>query len=242
MNTKLIISCLAGSALWVSGCTLQTNKPPVGNGTTGPVSAGNDGGSPYVRDGSGKLVNGSGTGQAAGNNANGSDRTNAAGSSRGTNASNANNTGQNNAGQQQNQGGFSNGSAFGGQTEGVYTPSDLRNPNSLLAQRIIYFDYNQAGFRPEFREVLDAHSALLVNFPELRIRLEGHADERGSREYNVALSERRAYSVRDYLNIKGVRSDQIDIVGYGEEVPATFGHGESSWSKNRRVEIIYAGE
>lgn len=125
---------------------------------------------------------------------------------------------------------------------GNYTPADLRNPGSLLAQRIIYFDFDRSSIKPEYMNILNAHAALLANYPNLRVRLEGHADERGSREYNVALSERRGYSVLDYLQIKGVRTTQMDVIGYGEEIPAAFGHNESTWSKNRRVEIKYAGE
>lgn len=131
-----------------------------------------------------------------------------------------------------------NGNNAGGQ----YTPAQLNNPSSILAQRVIYFDFDRSDIRPEYMNILNAHSALLSAYPNLRVRLEGHADERGSREYNVALSERRGYSVLDYMQLKGVRSNQMDVIGYGEEIPAAFGHNEASWSKNRRVEIKYAGE
>lgn len=133
-------------------------------------------------------------------------------------------------------GGYANGGA------GQYTPADLRNPSSILAQRVIYFDLDRSDIKPEYMNVLNAHAALLAAYPNLRVRLEGHADERGSREYNVALSERRGYSVLDYMQIKGASSNQMEVIGYGEEVPAVFGHNESAWSKNRRVEIKYAGE
>ena len=132
-------------------------------------------------------------------------------------------------------GGYANGS-------GQYTPADLRNPNSILAQRVIYFDLDSSSIRPEFQNALNAHSALLAAYPNLRVRLEGHADERGSRDYNVALSERRGYSVLDYMQITGANTSQMEVIGYGEEIPAEFGHNESAWSKNRRVEIKYAGE
>ncbi|MEB4592656.1 peptidoglycan-associated lipoprotein Pal [Candidatus Thiothrix sp. Deng01] len=129
-----------------------------------------------------------------------------------------------------------------GAGSGVYTPAELSNPNSILAQRIIYFDFDSSNIRPEYMNILNAHASLLSAYPNLRVRLEGHADERGSREYNVALSERRGYSVLDYLQVKGVRANQMDVIGYGEEVPADFGHNEAAWGKNRRVEIKYAGE
>ncbi len=141
--------------------------------------------------------------------------------------------------------GYGNGANGGygaGNGSGQYTPADLRNPSSILSQRVIYFDFDSANIRPEYMNVLNAHAALLAAYPNLRVRLEGHADERGSREYNVALSERRGYSVMDYMQLKGVQATQADVIGYGEEVPADFGHNESAWSKNRRVEIKYAGE
>lgn len=138
-------------------------------------------------------------------------------------------------------GGYSTGGNYGNGT-GQYTPAELRNPNSILAQRVIYFDLDRADIKPEYMNVLNAHASLLTAYPNLRVRLEGHADERGSREYNVALSERRGYSVLDYMQVKGTSSNQMEVIGYGEEVPAVFGHNESAWGKNRRVEIKYAGE
>lgn len=147
-----------------------------------------------------------------------------------------NNGGYNNGGYGYNNGGYNNGAG------GNYTPADLRNPSSILSQRVIYFDFDRSDIKPQYMDILNAHASLLAAYPNLRVRLEGHADERGSREYNVALSERRGYSVLDYMQIKGVRSTQMDVIGYGEEVPAAFGHNEAAWSKNRRVEIKYPGE
>lgn len=139
--------------------------------------------------------------------------------------------------------GYGNGGNYAtGNGSSQYTPTDLRNPNSVLAQRVIYFDLDSANIRPEYQSVLNAHSSLLAAYPNLKVRLEGHADERGSREYNVALSERRGYSVLDYMQIKGVSSNSMEVIGYGEEIPAVFGHNEGAWGKNRRVEIKYAGE
>ena len=138
--------------------------------------------------------------------------------------------------------GYGNGGYGNGTGSGQYTPADLRNPGSILAQRVIYFDLDRSDIKPEYMSVLNAHAALLSAYPNLRVRLEGHADERGSREYNVALSERRGYSVLDYMQVKGTSSNQMEVIGYGEEVPAIFGHNESAWGKNRRVEIKYAGE
>lgn len=139
-------------------------------------------------------------------------------------------------------GGYGTGGNGYGAGTGQYTPAELRNPNSILAQRVIYFDLDRSDIKPEYMNILNAHASLLTAYPNLRVRLEGHADERGSRDYNVALSERRGYSVLDYMQVKGTSSNQMEVIGYGEEVPAVFGHNEAVWSKNRRVEIKYAGE
>lgn len=119
------------------------------------------------------------------------------------------------------------------------TLAALKDPNSLLSQRVIYFDYDKAAIRPEYMVIINTHAKLAAKFPQLRMRLEGHADERGSREYNVALSENRAKSVRRIMGTQGARATQIRTVGYGEEVPIVAAQGERSWQKNRRVEIKY---
>lgn len=119
------------------------------------------------------------------------------------------------------------------------TLAGLNDPKNLLSQRIIYFDYDKSTIRPEFMVLINTHAKLAAKFPQLRMRLEGHADERGSREYNVALSENRAKSVRRIMGTQGARPSQIRTIGYGEEVPVVAGKGERSWQKNRRVEIKY---
>lgn len=110
------------------------------------------------------------------------------------------------------------------------------SPDSV---RTIYFEYDKSNVRPEFMSVIAAHGKLLASDGSRKVELQGHADERGSREYNIALGERRALSVRGLLLGHGVRSSQITTVSYGEERPAVNGHDESAWSKNRRVEIRY---
>lgn len=104
---------------------------------------------------------------------------------------------------------------------------------------IIYFDYNQASVNLENRELLEEHAAYLISHPNVNIRLEGHADERGSREYNLALGEMRAKATKRLLSILGVDERRITVLSYGEEKPTEFGHSEMSWQANRRVEIIY---
>lgn len=104
---------------------------------------------------------------------------------------------------------------------------------------IIYFEYDRAEVRPEYADLLAAHARRLSNDRGLRLRLEGHADERGSREYNIGLGERRAQAVRRLLLIQGASAGQISTVSYGEERPVAFGSTESDYEKNRRVELSY---
>jgi peptidoglycan-associated lipoprotein len=104
---------------------------------------------------------------------------------------------------------------------------------------VIYFDFDQSELRSEYADVLQAHASNLAADPRTSIRLEGHADERGSREYNIGLGERRSQAVRRLLLIQGASPDQISTVSFGEERPAAFGSDEESYQLNRRVEITY---
>ena len=106
-------------------------------------------------------------------------------------------------------------------------------------QGIFYFDFDQAIVRRGGHVELNKHANVLSGDMLMRVRLEGHADERGTREYNLALGERRANAIRAYLVAQGASRSQIEVISYGEEKPATEGHAESSWSQNRRVEIVY---
>ncbi len=115
----------------------------------------------------------------------------------------------------------------------------LGDPNNLLSQRVIYFDYDKAAIRPEYMVLINTHAKLLSKYPNLKMRLEGHADERGSREYNVALSAARSQSVKNIMVAQGPGSNQMRTIGFGEEIPIVRGHNSSSWQKNRRVEIKY---
>jgi peptidoglycan-associated lipoprotein len=109
----------------------------------------------------------------------------------------------------------------------------------LLAKRVIYFDFDSSEIKGEGTDIVAAHAKYLAANPATRVRLEGHTDERGSREYNIGLGERRAQSVRRALLLQGAHDAQISTVSYGEERPAVSGHDEAAWAKNRRVEIIY---
>ena len=109
----------------------------------------------------------------------------------------------------------------------------------LLGQLVVYFDYDQADILPEFNAQLQAHGQQLAQNPGMQLRLEGHADERGSREYNIGLGERRAQAVRRVLMLQGAAASQLTTVSYGEERPAQTGSDEESWRLNRRVELVY---
>jgi peptidoglycan-associated lipoprotein len=117
--------------------------------------------------------------------------------------------------------------------------AELNDPNSPLAVRVIYFDYDSSNIREDFQSVVEAHAAYLAAHPETSITLEGHADERGSREYNLALGERRALALRRQLVLLGATAGQIRTVSYGEERPVAEGHDEQSYGLNRRAEILY---
>jgi len=108
----------------------------------------------------------------------------------------------------------------------------------LLNITTFYFDFDQTTIKQEARAALEAHAAYLVQSGS-NVVLEGHADERGTREYNLALGERRAQTVANYLTVLGVSSQQIESVSYGEERAASMGHDDTSWSLNRRVELRY---
>lgn len=127
---------------------------------------------------------------------------------------------------------------------GVGTPEPIEadpldDPSSDLAERVVYFEFDRSDIPSEHLNTLDAHARYLVENPGVKIRLEGHADERGSREYNIGLGDRRAQAVRRILLFQGVANDQVETVSYGEERPAVEGHNEQAYAKNRRVEIVY---
>ena len=118
----------------------------------------------------------------------------------------------------------------------------LTDPNNILSKRSIYFDFDKYDVKPEYRELIAAHAKYLSEHPEAVVRLEGNADERGSREYNLALGQKRAVSVKKVLNLNGTNDKQLETISNGEEKPIAEGHSEEAWSKNRRTDIKYQGE
>ncbi len=142
--------------------------------------------------------------------------------------------------------GSGSGSYDGATTSGVSGYGDLSveslsDPNSPLSQRVIYFAYDSDEVAEQDRALVAAHAAFLSANPDVKVSIEGHTDERGAREYNIALGERRSQTVRRMLEFQNVAPQQISTVSYGEEKPAVEGHDESAWSMNRRVELVYVG-
>lgn len=135
-------------------------------------------------------------------------------------------------------GASSQGAAVGGTFNGL----SIDDPASPLYQRVVYFEFDSSEVRAADRELVSNHAAYLAANPQLRVTLEGHGDERGSREYNIGLGDRRAQAVRRMMEFQGVSPQQINTVSYGEEKPAVEGHDESAWAQNRRVELIYMGQ
>ncbi len=121
-----------------------------------------------------------------------------------------------------------------------YTDSrNFDNPESLLSKRIIYFDFDKSTVRPEYRGIVSAHAKYAAAHSSARVTLEGHADERGTREYNLGLAERRGNAVMGLMSAQGAMGSQLVVVSYGEERPTCRVSDENCWSQNRRVEVVY---
>jgi peptidoglycan-associated lipoprotein len=134
-----------------------------------------------------------------------------------------------------------------GNTQRVQPPPDvvrneLTDPRSPLSKRSVYFDYDSNAVKDEYRGLVQAHSRFLADKRDQRIRIEGNCDERGSREYNLALGQRRAEAVKKVMVVLGVPDARVETVSYGEEKPVAPGHDEAAWAQNRRADIKYAGE
>ncbi len=121
-----------------------------------------------------------------------------------------------------------------------YTDSrNFDNPESLLSKRVIYFDFDKSTVRSEYRGIVSAHAAYAASHPSARVTHEGHADERGTREYNLGLGERRGNAVMGLMSAQGAGGSQQVVVSYGEERPTCRVSDEDCWAQNRRVEIVY---
>ena len=126
-------------------------------------------------------------------------------------------------------------------TAGAYGPNDL-DTDACLRQRVVYFDLDQDALKPEFQAIVACHSKYLRDRPSSRVNLEGNADERGSREYNLGLGERRGNAVSSAMQAQGGSAGQQTVISYGEERPVCTESSEDCWARNRRVEIIYTAK
>ncbi len=118
----------------------------------------------------------------------------------------------------------------------------LKDPNNVLSKRSIYFDFDKFDVKDEYRPIVEAHAKYLRENPSAKVLIQGNADERGSREYNVGLGQRRSDAVKRMMSLLGVKESQIEAVSLGEEKPVCGEHSEECWAKNRRDDILHSGE
>jgi peptidoglycan-associated lipoprotein len=118
----------------------------------------------------------------------------------------------------------------------------LKEPGSMLGQRTIYYDFDRYEIKDEFVPIVEAHAKFLADHPDIKVAVQGNCDDRGSREYNVALGQRRADSVKRAMALLGVSEKQVETVSFGAEKPVALGQDEESWAKNRRSDIVYMNE
>ena len=118
----------------------------------------------------------------------------------------------------------------------------LKDPNNILSKRSVYFDYDKFDVKDEYRKLVEAHAKFLKDNPSAKMLIQGNADDRGSREYNVGLGQRRSDAVKKMLTLLGAREDQIESVSLGEEKPVCTQHTEDCFAKNRRDDMLYSGE
>lgn len=120
-----------------------------------------------------------------------------------------------------------------------YRKEAITDATSPLSQQVIYFDFNASTIKSGYRDLITWHGRYLASNPDMKVRLEGHTDERGSREYNIALGDRRAQAVSRILMFQGANKKQVEVISYGEEKPVGLEHTEAAWNKNRRVQLVY---
>jgi peptidoglycan-associated lipoprotein len=123
-----------------------------------------------------------------------------------------------------------------------YSLAALKDPKSAVYKRSVHFDYDQYAIKDEFKPLVEAHGQFLVRNPKLKMLIQGNADDRGSREYNLALGQKRADAVKKALMLHGAKEDQIESVSLGEEKPRCSDQTEPCWAQNRRGDMLYSGE
>ncbi|MEP7329143.1 MAG: peptidoglycan-associated lipoprotein Pal [Betaproteobacteria bacterium] len=134
------------------------------------------------------------------------------------------------------------GGVTGASTGAATGAAALKDPNNILSKRNVFFEFDSFVVTDQFKPMVEAHARYLVANRSARVTLQGHGDERGAREYNIALGQRRADAVKRMMTLLGAQELQIETVSFGEEKPRNLGHDEAAWAENRRVDIVYAGE
>ena len=139
------------------------------------------------------------------------------------------------------------GTTTSGANQGAVTGSTtaanpLRDPNNILSKRNIFFEFDSFAVSDQYKPSVEAHARYLAQNRSAKLTIQGHTDERGSREYNIALGQKRADAVKRMMTLLGVQEMQIETVSFGKEKPRNLGHDEAAWADNRRVDIVYAGE
>jgi peptidoglycan-associated lipoprotein len=126
-----------------------------------------------------------------------------------------------------------------GAQSGSVAGNALNDPKSMLFKRSVFYEFDQSNVKTDYRSLVEAHARYLRDHPGANVTIEGNCDERGSREYNLALGQRRAQNVKSMMTVLGVPERQIETVSFGEEKPKSSGHEEGAWSQNRRSDIVY---
>jgi len=118
----------------------------------------------------------------------------------------------------------------------------LRDPSNILSKRNVFFDFDSFVVKDEYKPLVEAHARYLAGNRQARATIQGHTDERGSREYNIALGQRRADAIKRMMTLLGAQDVQVETVSFGKEKPRNPGHDEAAWAQNRRGDIVHAGE
>jgi len=134
------------------------------------------------------------------------------------------------------------GAGTGGVSGSATAVNPLRDPNNVLSKRSVYFEFDSFTVSDQYKPLVEAHARYLNANRNAKLTLQGHGDERGAREYNIALGQKRAEAVKRAMTLIGVQEMQIETVSFGEEKPKNQGHDEAAWAENRRVDILYSGE
>lgn len=138
--------------------------------------------------------------------------------------------------------GQKSGADTAGAQKSTVAANPLTDPSNILSKRSVYFDLDSFTVKDEYKSVIEAHAQYLKQNGSAKVFLQGNCDERGSREYNIALGQKRAESLRKMMSVLGVPESQMETVSFGEEKPKAEGHDESAWTQNRRADVVYQGE